>query len=128
MPIGGNDMHGGVRTAEARHDSADPHGFGVSRLSKDTPYVDRIGQEPRRPNPEAQNPKTLHESTFEYLKPTDEQLEKMQIIRTAAKLYAAVLDQFLPQGPDKTFILRAHRSNAMWANVALTRHADGTPR
>jgi hypothetical protein len=34
----------------------------------------------------------------------------------------------LPDGPDKTFVIRAHRSNAMWANVAITRLPDGTPR
>lgn len=39
-----------------------------------------------------------------------------------------LLDAELPDGPDKTFILRAHRSNAMWVNVAVTRQADGTPR
>jgi len=46
---------------------------------------------------------SLHSSTYEYLKP-------------------------LPDGPDKTFIIRAHRANAMWSNVAITRQADGSPR
>lgn len=70
----------------------------------------------------------LHKSTFEYLKPTDAQVSAMSVVRTAAAEYARVLDEMLPDGPDKTFILRAHRSNAMWANVAITREADGTPR
>lgn len=70
---------------------------------------------------------SLHPTTFEYLKPTDEQIAQMAIVRAAAN-YAAVLDANLPDGPDKTFVLRAHRSNAMWANVAITRHADGAPR
>jgi hypothetical protein len=70
----------------------------------------------------------LHESTFEYLKPTDAQVAQMAIVRKAAAEYAAVLDANLPDGPDKTFVLRAHRSNAMWANVAISRHADGAPR
>lgn len=70
----------------------------------------------------------LHESTFEYLKPTDEQIEQMKIVREAARVYATVLDACLPEGPDKTFIMRNHRSNAMWANVAITRLPDGTPR
>lgn len=70
----------------------------------------------------------LHPSTFEYLKPTDHQLKIMAELRAAAAEYAAVLDALLPDGPDKSFALRAHRSNAMWANVAVTRHADGTPR
>lgn len=71
---------------------------------------------------------SLHASTFEYLKPTDEQIAKMAKLRQAAKDYADVLDAELPDGPDKTFILRAHRANAMWVNVVVTRQADGTPR
>jgi hypothetical protein len=71
---------------------------------------------------------SLHPSTFEYLKPTDVQLEQMSRVRAAAKRYADVLDEELPEGPDKTFVIRAHRSNAMWANVAITRLPDGSPR
>ena len=71
---------------------------------------------------------TLHPTTYEYLKPTDAQVEAMAKVRLAAKIYSDALDAVLPDGPDKTFILRAHRSNAMWANVAITRHADGAPR
>lgn len=71
---------------------------------------------------------TLHYSTFEYLKPTDKQHEQMTAVRRASADYAQVLETWLPDGPDKTFILRAHRANAMWANVAITRQADGTPR
>ena len=70
----------------------------------------------------------LHSSTFEYLKPTDDQLARMSRLRVAAKVYADALDAELPDGPDKTFVLRAHRSNAMWVNVAVTRQADGSPR
>lgn len=71
---------------------------------------------------------SLHASTFKYLKPTDAQIEEMAIVREAAADYCKVLEEALPDGPDKTFIIRAHRSNAMWANVAITRQADGTPR
>jgi hypothetical protein len=70
----------------------------------------------------------MHPSTFEYLKPTEVQLDQMSRIRQAAKEYCDALEQFLPEGPDKTFIIRNHRSNAMWANVAITRLPDGTPR
>ena len=70
----------------------------------------------------------MHPSTFEYLKPTDAQIRDMEILRTAAKTYCEVLEAILPNGPDKTFVIRAHRSNAMWANVAVTRLHDGTPR
>ena len=37
-------------------------------------------------------------------------------------------ETFLPDGPDKTFALRNHRTTAMWANIAVTREADGSPR
>jgi hypothetical protein len=70
----------------------------------------------------------MHPSTFEYLKPTDEQLDQMTTVREAARVYCEVLEKELPDGPDKTFIIRAHRSNAMWANVAITRQPDGAPR
>lgn len=71
---------------------------------------------------------SLHATTFEYLKPTDAQIEQMARVRAAAKVYSDVLDAELPDGPDKTFVQRAHRSNAMWANVAITRQPDGAPR
>ena len=70
----------------------------------------------------------MHPSTFEYLKPTDEQIERMSKVRNAARIYNEILEQVLPDGPDKTYIIRNHRSNAMWANVAITRLPDGTPR
>lgn len=70
----------------------------------------------------------MHNSTYEYLKPTDWQVETMSRVRAAAKAFNDVLDAELPDGPDKTFVIRAHRSNAMWANVAITRHPDGAPR
>lgn len=70
----------------------------------------------------------LHPSTFEYLKPTENQIEAMALVRSAAAAYAAVLERVLPEGPDKTFVLRQHREVAMWANVAITRLPDGTPR
>lgn len=70
----------------------------------------------------------MHESTFSYLSPTPEQVETMNLLRAAALKYAAVLVEHLPEGPDKTYILRKHREVAMWANVCVTRHADGSPR
>jgi len=70
----------------------------------------------------------MHPSTFEYLNPTDEQITQMAMVREAARTYCEVLEHWLPDGPDKTFIIRAHRSNAMWANVSITRLPDGTPR
>lgn len=70
----------------------------------------------------------MHPSTFEYLKPTEKQIDQMYIVRQAARVYCDVLEQMLPDGPDKTFVIRAHRSNSMWANISITRQPDGTPR
>ena len=70
----------------------------------------------------------MHPSTYEYLKPTDEQTEQMAKVRQAARIYSEILEKELPDGPDKTYIIRTHRSNVMWCNVAITRFSDGTPR
>lgn len=70
----------------------------------------------------------LHESTFQYLKPTDEQITKMAAFRETTHAYASLIDQGLPDGADKTYILRKIREIAMWINVSITREADGTPR
>lgn len=71
---------------------------------------------------------SLHESTFGYLSPTDAQKETMNDARAAAKKYAESLDGLIPDGPDKTYIMRELRGLAMWVNVAITRNADGSPR
>ena len=70
----------------------------------------------------------MQSTTYEYLKPTDEQVAAMARVRAAAKAYSDVLEAELPDGPDKTYTIRNHRSNAMWANVAITRQPDGAPR
>ena len=68
-------------------------------------------------------------STFQYLKPPTAQIDVMICkLRSEFTDFAAVLDHVLPPGPDKTYIFRELRTIAMWANVALTRHADGAPR
>lgn len=74
------------------------------------------------------NKMTLHSSTFEYLKPTDEQLDVMQAARDATKDYAMRIEALLPDGADKTYIMRKLRELGMWVNVAITREANGEPR
>lgn len=71
---------------------------------------------------------TLDKNTFEYLKPTQHQQDLMQIARLSASGYASVLEELLPDGPDKTYALRKFREVTMWANIAITRTAEGTPR
>jgi hypothetical protein len=70
----------------------------------------------------------MHASTFEYLKPTDDQMATMELLREAARDYAHALITYLPEGPDKTHVLRQHRTTAMWANISVTRNPDGSPR
>lgn len=70
----------------------------------------------------------MHASTFDYMMPTDEQRMSMDIVRNAAAEYASVIMAEVPEGPDRTYMLRKHREVAMWANVAITRNPDGSPR
>jgi hypothetical protein len=70
----------------------------------------------------------LHSSTFEYQKPTEDQLDRMAEMRTHFAAFAQYLDDALPDGPDKDHVLRQLRDCAMWGNVTLLRTADGTPR
>jgi len=70
----------------------------------------------------------LDGSTFQYLAPTPSQLDDMKHAQFAAEQYAEALANFLPDGPDKTYALRKLREVAMWANIAITRQPDGSPR
>lgn len=70
----------------------------------------------------------MHNSTFEYLKPTDTQMEEMAALSNATFEYYKALDDNLPEGPDKTYIIRKLRELAMWNNITITKQADGTPR
>jgi hypothetical protein len=65
---------------------------------------------------------------YDYLKPTDAQLAALTRVREAAAAFADVLEQELPDGPDKTWTIRNHRTTVMWANVSITRRSDGSPR
>jgi hypothetical protein len=71
---------------------------------------------------------SLHESTFFYLKPSDEQMKTMEDVRHGFDVMAKTLQAALPDGPDKTYVLRLLRTTAMWSHVAITRHQDGAPR
>lgn len=52
----------------------------------------------------------------------------MQSLRKAAQEYYDVLDSNIPEGPDRTYLMRKLREVAMWANVAVSRNPDGSPR
>ena len=71
---------------------------------------------------------TMHPATFDYHTPTHQQLADMGDARVAAASYARPIEALVPEGPDKTFVMRRLREVAMWVNVAITRLPDGTPR
>ena len=71
---------------------------------------------------------SLHPETFNYIKPTERQLFQMQELREAFPKLADLIQRNIPDGVDKTFIIRELRSIAMWCNVAITREQDGSPR
>ena len=70
----------------------------------------------------------MHHTTFQYLEPSDRQKGRMQEIRDAAQTYMERVMDLVPPGDDKEHVIRLIRGSAMWANVAITRYADGTPR
>lgn len=71
---------------------------------------------------------TLHESTFLYLKPTDRQAAVMEMVREEFESFARFLQHSLPDGADKTHVIRLLRTAAMWSHTAITREQDGSPR
>ena len=71
---------------------------------------------------------SLHKDTFLYLKPTDNQITGMDVVRHAFTNIADLLQHVLPDGADKTHVIRLLRTTAMWAHVAITREQDSSPR
>lgn len=71
---------------------------------------------------------SLHPTTFDYLKPSQAQVDKMARARKGFFVLAALLDELVPEGPDKTYALRHLRETGMWVNIAITRQPDGSPR
>lgn len=71
---------------------------------------------------------SMHPSTYRPLAPTDEQFEAMHELMEAASIYNDAIEAMVPEGADRTYILRKLREVAMWTNIALLRNADGSPR
>lgn len=70
----------------------------------------------------------LDASTFEYLKPTDEQIQAMSTVRFGFSQLAHQIESYVPEGVDRDYALRLLRTAGMWCNVAITRWEDGEPR
>jgi hypothetical protein len=70
----------------------------------------------------------LHPHAFDSIKPTEAQLLAMQKVRDGAKEFYELLDRVVPDGPDKTFVVRQLMGLVMWANRAVMHRPDGAPR
>ncbi len=70
----------------------------------------------------------MHPSTMQYLKPSDEQLLAMACVRETFANALQILEDHLPDGRYKALTITALEESAMWANKAITRNSDGSPR
>lgn len=70
----------------------------------------------------------MHPTTFDYLKPTPQQLHTMEGVRGAYKALFDLVEQAVPPGRYKALAISALEESAMWANKGITRDSDGTPR
>jgi len=67
-------------------------------------------------------------ATFEYLKPSDEQIERMALLRKAFTDLVVLIEGTVPASADRTYAIRELRTASMWLNVAITRNQEGGPR
>lgn len=69
-----------------------------------------------------------HPLMFESVLPSEEQTQQMNRVRSAFTHLVTQIETHIPEGPDRTFIIRQLRDSAMWCNVAIIRNPDGSPR
>jgi hypothetical protein len=70
----------------------------------------------------------IRDDIFDNFTPTFEQADRMRQLRDAAKTYMEAILDLVPEGNDKKLAVLKLRECAMWANVAVTRNEDGSPR
>jgi hypothetical protein len=70
----------------------------------------------------------LHQDAFNSVKASDAQLLGMQKVRESAREFFMVLERVVPDGPDKTYLVRKLMEVTMWANRAIMHRPDGAPR
>lgn len=61
------------------------------------------------------------EDSFTYRTPTDDQVERFQIIRESAKLLATTIVENSPSSAERTKALRDLEQAVMWAEKAIVR-------
>ena len=70
----------------------------------------------------------LHRDAFNSVAPSDAQSLAMQKVRAGAREFFEVLERVVPDGPDKTHLVRRLMEVVMWANRAIMHRPDGAPR
>ena len=70
----------------------------------------------------------MHETTFEYLKPSDAQIATMGELRQAFAELVQHIEDRIPESRYRSLAITELESAAMWANKAITRQGNGTPR
>lgn len=64
--------------------------------------------------------------TFDYHKPSDAQVEKISIIRGAAKVFVCAIWAQCPDGPDRTVAIRKVHEAMMTANKSIVLEGEVT--
>lgn len=59
------------------------------------------------------------DNVFTYHPPVGDQVERYQDIRTAGRQIAHVIDELVPDGPEKTLAIRKIQEGVMWANAGI---------
>lgn len=70
----------------------------------------------------------MDSTLFEYLSPTDDQRATMGEVRRGYKVLCDLIERLVPLGRYRALTITALEESAMWANKAITRDSDGTPR
>ena len=70
----------------------------------------------------------LHETSFQYLRPSPEQIIVMGDVRKAYEVLYAAIDELVPEGRYKSLAITELEASAMFANKGIVRYSDGEPR
>lgn len=70
----------------------------------------------------------LHPDAFCATTPTDDQMDTVNRVCKTLATCTRSLEQELPDGPDKTYVIRMMRTVAMWSTTAILRNPDGSSR
>lgn len=90
---------------------------------------DMVRDIPTQGPPEDAAVTDMHQKIFEQIpSPTVSQSALMHELGVAAKAYLDKIEAAVPDGPDRTYLVRKLREVQMWVNATIVRHPDGSPR